>query len=562
MRKRTGKDFKALNPISQLRISQRLTLGFCLVLALLAAVLGVAIMQARILNGNVLRYNSGVVPSIRTIHAVLEAIGTARRHECQHLLTSGNADIAELELKLQQDRSNVALGLQAYRSLVADAQDRQDYEQLQGLADTYWQLQDQVLALSRAKASDPAKAAAAAKLLFGDSRQAYYALNDAAVAWSAHNEQLGSALAISAQQTYEHSLFMLCTLAAAAMLLGALGAWLIARSITRPLREAVVLADCVAHGDLTRRANIAARDEVAELLTSLNSMAEQLAQLVGDVSRSARSVNLAAGEIALGHENLSQRTQTQAASLEDTAASMETITSIGKNNADNAANANRLARAAHDLAEVGGSVVAQAVSAMSGINDCSRKIAQIIGVIDEIAFQTNLLALNAAVEAARAGEQGRGFAVVASEVRGLAQRSAEAARQIKTLINDSTDKVELGSELVNRSGQTLSKIVGSVKQMTELMSDIAAASQEQAAGISRVNEAIVQLDGATQQNAALVEQGTAASRLLQDQAAALAQRAAYFRVDIAVDGTILEQRRHVPDTSEYESSRARAMRAA
>jgi methyl-accepting chemotaxis protein-1 (serine sensor receptor) len=234
---------------------------------------------------------------------------------------------------------------------------------------------------------------------------------------------------------------------------------------------------------------------------------------------------------SLSNEELSERTQQQAASLEETAAAMEQITSIGKNNADNARNADQLARDAQRLAETGGSIVSQAVSAMGAINDCSAKISDIISVIDEIAFQTNLLALNAAVEAARAGEQGRGFAVVASEVRALAQRSADAAKQIKSLIIDSAEKVRTGTELADRSGQALSEILSSVRKMTGLISEITGWVQEQSQRVVRVNEAILRLDGATQQNAALVEEGSAASRTLQEQADAMARRASFFRLD-------------------------------
>ncbi len=519
-----------MNPLSQLKIGQRLALAFGLILATSALLVAVALVQAHALNADLLRYDQRVLPSVRTIRTVLEAIGSARRHESQNLLATTDAELADLEKKIRRDRADVADNLQAYGSMIADAEDRADYERLRSLASTYWELQDRVLALSRNKAKDPAQFAAAVKLLLGDSRQAYYALDDAAVAWSKHNEQLGNTLAVSAQQTYHRASVTLYTLASGALLLGALTALAISRSITKPLRAAVALAGAVTRGDLTQRIQVTSRDEVGELLHSLNEMAGQLAALVGDVFKSAESVNVAAREISQGNDDLSRRTQAQAASLEETAASMEEITSIGKNNADNAANADQLARSAHDLAATGGSVVAEAVTAMAAINEGSAKISNIISVIDEIAFQTNLLALNAAVEAARAGEQGRGFAVVAAEVRGLAQRSADAAKEIKALINDSVNKVQAGTELVDRSGQTLTRIVSSVKKMTDLIAEIATASKEQAMGVSRVNEAILQLDGATQQNAALVEEGSAASRTLQTQADALARHAAYFRV--------------------------------
>jgi methyl-accepting chemotaxis protein-1 (serine sensor receptor) len=307
-------------------------------------------------------------------------------------------------------------------------------------------------------------------------------------------------------------------LAIVALLFGALASVRISRSFSRRISQAAQIARAVAQGDLSRRNDFYSSNEFGALLLALDDMSMQLTQLISDVFRSAEAVRATAKEIAQGNEELSERTQQQAASLEETAASMEQITSIGKNNADNARNADQLARDAQRLAETGGSIMSQAVTAMGAINDCSAKISNIIGVIDEIAFQTNLLALNAAVEAARAGEQGRGFAVVASEVRALAQRSAAAAKQIKALIIDSAEKVRTGTELVDRSGQALSEILSSVRKMTGLISEITGWVQEQSQRVVRVNEAILRLDGATQQNAALVEEGSAASRTLQEQA--------------------------------------------
>lgn len=282
------------------------------------------------------------------------------------------------------------------------------------------------------------------------------------------------------------------------------------------LTEASEVMQRVAAGDLTARMSDG-EGEFAGLSASVNTSIENLRTMLGEARQVARSIKDSSEEVSSGNADLSKRTEEQAASLEETAASMEEMTSTVKQNAENARQANQLASGARDQAEQGGSVVADAVAAMSEINEASRKISDIIGVIDEIAFQTNLLALNAAVEAARAGEQGRGFAVVASEVRNLAQRSAGAAKEIKTLIKDSVDKVEHGSQLVDASGETLAEIVGSVKKVSDIIAEIAAAGDEQSAGIEQVNQAIAQMDQVTQQNAALVEQVAAASASMDDQ---------------------------------------------
>src|SRR5581483_4878296 len=290
----------------------------------------------------------------------------------------------------------------------------------------------------------------------------------------------------------------------------------------------------VVAGDLGSRIDLTGKSGFFEAMSrGVNQLADNMAEVVSNVKRVAAEVHRGADEISAGTANLSQRTEEQSSSLEETASSMEEMTTTVKQNADNAAQANQLALAARDQAEKGGTVVSHAVAAMAGINEASKKIADIIGVIDDIAFQTNLLALNAAVEAARAGEQGRGFAVVASEVRSLAGRSATAAKEIKELIQDSVRKVEDGSVLVTQSGQTLEKIVSAVKKVSDIVAEIAAASREQSSGIEQVNRAVVQMDELTQQNAALVEQATAASQAMAEQVRSLNQMLERFRIDEA-----------------------------
>ncbi|UYK78050.1 methyl-accepting chemotaxis protein [Xanthomonas sacchari] len=310
------------------------------------------------------------------------------------------------------------------------------------------------------------------------------------------------------------------------------------------LQALSTLLQAIAAGDLTARMHGDFRGVFAQMRDDANATAEQLAGIVGRIKHSAVSINAAASEIAAGNDDLSRRTEQQAASLEETAASMEELTSTVRQNAEHARQANQLAAGAASVASQGGDVVGQVVTTMSGIEDASRRIADIISVIDGIAFQTNILALNAAVEAARAGDQGRGFAVVASEVRTLAQRSASAAKEIKSLIDDSVSRVAEGSVLVDRAGKTMTEIVTSVQRVTDIMGEISAASQEQSAGIEQVNQTVTQMDESTQQNAALVEEASAAARSMEQQAVELSQAVALFKLDASAATPVAQAPRH------------------
>ena len=325
-------------------------------------------------------------------------------------------------------------------------------------------------------------------------------------------------------------MLILFALGAVTVAIGAVCAVVITRSITVPLLDAVAVAQKVAGGELTSIVVVKGKDESSALMQVLQDMNQNLARTVGEVRAGTNSITLASSEIATGNADLSARTEAQASALEQTASSMEELTGTVKQNADNARQANQLAVLASSVAGKGGSVVAQVVDTMGSIKESSRKIVDIIGVIDGIAFQTNILARNAAVEAARAGEQGRGFAVVATEVRNLAQRSASAAKEIKALIGDSVDKVDLGSTLVDQAGQTMGLIVTSIKQVADIMAEITAATQEQSSGIEEVNRAITQMDEMTQQNAALVEQAAAAASMMQEQAQNLAEAVSIFKL--------------------------------
>ncbi|WP_395321174.1 methyl-accepting chemotaxis protein [Variovorax sp. UC74_104] len=344
-------------------------------------------------------------------------------------------------------------------------------------------------------------------------------------------EQLDAAAA-RANNLRAQTSTLLVVCSAVSLALGALLAWQLARSITRPLRSAESMAQSIAAMDLTGKAQASyAGDETGNLLRALDQMRDALQGSLAQVHGVVASVSTASSQIAVGNQDLSSRTEEQASSLEQTAASLEELTSTVKQNADNARQANQLATSASEVAARGGNVVFQVVETMGSINASSKKIVDIIGVIDGIAFQTNILALNAAVEAARAGDQGRGFAVVASEVRSLAQRSAAAAKEIKSLIGDSVEKVEEGSRQVADAGRTMEEIVGSVKRVTDIMGEISAASQEQTSGIEQINQAVTQMDQTTQQNAALVEQASAAAQSLQEQAGSLSQIVGRFRLE-------------------------------
>jgi methyl-accepting chemotaxis protein-1 (serine sensor receptor) len=350
--------------------------------------------------------------------------------------------------------------------------------------------------------------------------------------------------------TIQLGLIVLATIIIGAMVMG----WII-RSITTPLHNAVEIAQTVAAGDLSSHIDVHGEDEVAKLMAALKHMHDNLAMIVARVRVGTETIASASTQIASGNLELSSRTEQQASSLEETASSMQELTQTVKQSSENAQEASFLANDASVVASKGGAVVAEVVTTMGSINESSRKIVDIIAVIDGIAFQTNILALNAAVEAARAGEQGRGFAVVASEVRNLAQRSAAAAKEIKELISDSVDKVENGSKLVGQAGATMQEVVNSVQRVTTIISDIAAAAGEQNDGISQINDAITQMDSVTQQNAALVEEAAASAEAMQTQAEALKDAVSVFKISAAtmaavsgVPGTARKapQVRHAP----------------
>ncbi|HIV72285.1 MAG TPA: HAMP domain-containing protein [Candidatus Aquabacterium excrementipullorum] len=348
--------------------------------------------------------------------------------------------------------------------------------------------------------------------------------------YQSYQRELADKHTADTKHTVGRAQWLLLALAALCLVSGGTCAWLISRSVTVPLRRAARATQAIAAGDLSRNLDADGRDEVADVLNGLDSMQRSLRDIVSDVRSATDSIKTASSEVAAGSQDLSGRTEQAASSLEQTASSMEQISGAIQHTADAARNANQLATGAASAAGQGGAVVTQVMTTMDEISESSRKVVDIIGVIDSIAFQTNILALNAAVEAARAGEQGRGFAVVASEVRALAQRVAEAAREIKTLIGASVDKVDTGSALVKNAGASMETIVDSVRRVAGIIGEITTASSEQSSGIGQVNAAVSQLDNMTQQNAALVEQSAAAAESLKDQADTLARVVSVFKL--------------------------------
>ncbi|HVR49090.1 MAG TPA: methyl-accepting chemotaxis protein [Pseudorhodoferax sp.] len=363
-------------------------------------------------------------------------------------------------------------------------------------------------------------------------------LSKAQTAWLAavnalveFEEKLNAEAAVEAGAAYTAARSIVIGVSLVALVLGALIAWRLTVGITHPIAQAVRVAQTVAAGDLTSRVDVTGSDETGQLLSALQAMNTELVRVVSQVRASSDSISTGATQIATGNADLSQRTEEQASNLEETAASMEELTSTVQANAETARQASQLASSASEVAARGGKVVGEVVTTMQQITDSSRKIGDIIGVIDGIAFQTNILALNAAVEAARAGEQGRGFAVVASEVRSLAGRSAEAAKEIKALIGASVERVEAGTRLVDDAGSTMADIVSQVKRVADLIGEISAATSEQSSGIGQVGEAVTQLDQVTQQNAALVEESAAAADSLNQQASRLVQAVSVFKLN-------------------------------
>ncbi|VTU22298.1 Serine chemoreceptor protein [Variovorax sp. PBL-H6] len=509
-----------------LKLASKLLISFAAVLAL-TAFLGIfAVVQLAKVNRMSTEISTNWMPSAQALLDLKALSARYRSVEMQHIMSTTADDMARYEKTMTSVWDGMRTTRERYSQLISEPAEKALYQKLADTTGQYAQEHEKLVALSRAQRNDEAVA-----LLRGDSLRVSTELNTTIDQLVALNVEGGNQASATADAIYAQGRMWILAVLAGCIVLGLGFALWIARIVSRPLGEAVQVAQSVAAGDLTSRIEPRSTDETGQLMQALKNMNESLVKIVGQVRTGTDTIATASGQIAVGNQDLSSRTEEQASSLEQTAASMEELTTTVKQNADNARQANQLALSASAVAVRGGDVVGQVVDTMGSINASSRKIVDIIAVIDGIAFQTNILALNAAVEAARAGEQGRGFAVVASEVRNLAQRSAAAAKEIKGLIDDSVGKVDAGTALVGEAGKTMDEIVASVKRVTDIMGEITSASHEQTQGIEQINQAITQMDQVTQQNAALVEEASAAAQAMQEQAAGLVESVRVFRLD-------------------------------
>ena len=509
--------------IKNLKIGSRLGLAFGIILIFLIAITAFGTTRLALVNDSTSLIVKGRFPKVALGTSMLDAVKDMSISMHNLLITDDPQRVSTELAAINKRDADMNTFVDKFAKTVSSPKGLQIFNVLKAAKDKY--VTDRTKFLELAAAGNKADAGAFLLSTLDTDQKAYLEQVQGMV-------DLGSALMIKdgedAERVYLTSKDLLLGLAAVALVLAAALAYWISRSITIPLGRAVTIARTIAGGDLSSVIESGSRDEAGQLLSSLKEMNANLVRIVGEVRSSSGTIAIASKEINEGTMDLSSRTEQQAASLEETASSMEELTSTVRRNAANAQEANDIAKSASNVAAQGGAEVAEVVERMKTISDSSRKIGDIISVIDGIAFQTNILALNAAVEAARAGEQGRGFAVVASEVRSLAQRSAGAAKEIKTLIADSNEKVDAGSKFAGQIGKTMDDIVKEIQRVSLIMGEINTASQEQTAGIDQVNLAITQMDQVTQQNAALVEQAAAAAESMQGQTRLLTESVSVF----------------------------------
>ena len=518
--------------MKNLKIGTRLTLGFMLITIFMIVVSAISIVRMGGLNDDTKLIVEDRAPKVLWVHSYIVSLNRQARSFRNILLFKDTKAIDREQERISAERKNAGEMFAKLESTITSEKGKLLLGSIADHRDKFGELIKRYDTLV-----DQNEKEAAFDLLMTEVRPEQLAYMDSLNKLIDYQTELMHASGDEADATYKNARMIMIALTIAAIIL-ALGVTVyITTSITRPMGEAVKIAQTVAKGDLTSRIDVTSRDETGQLIQALKEMNESLIRIVGNVRSSTDTIATASAQIAAGNVDLSSRTEEQASSLEETASSMEELTSTVRQNAENASQANQLAVTASDVAVKGGEVVSQVVETMSAINESSKKMADIINVIDGIAFQTNILALNAAVEAARAGEQGRGFAVVATEVRNLAQRSASAAREIKMLIDDSVGKVDQGSKLVEQAGSTMTEVVTSIKHVHSIMAEITEASREQSDGIEQVNQAVVQMDEVTQQNAALVEEAAAAAQSLQDQARNLVNVVSVFNTGQATSSS-------------------------
>lgn len=467
-----------------------------------------------------------VVPSLLVIAQTNQGMTSVRTSTWKYLALGETGDKAAVIKAIEDAKLKARDGIKKYKdSFISDEKDRELLNSEGEAFEKFLDLQEKTISLANSGQWDEARK------LMSSNQPLVDKLNASLEAHRQHNEKLADDATENALKTINSATWSAVAVSMTVILVVSVMGVLISRKIVSSISEAVEVAEAIASGDLTRKISVTSEDEIGLLMQAMSRMNAGLIDIVGNVRTGVSTIAAASSQIAMGNIDLSARTESQASSLEETASATEELTSTVKQNAENARQANQLASSASTVAVQGGEVVGQVVSTMSDINASSAKIVEIINVIDGIAFQTNILALNAAVEAARAGEQGRGFAVVASEVRNLAQRSASAAKEIKQLIDDSVTKVNVGSKLVEQAGATIQEVVNSVHRVSDIVSEITLASNEQSVGIEQVNQAIGQMDQTTQENAALVEEAAAAAQSLQEQAHQLEKTVSLFKLE-------------------------------
>jgi methyl-accepting chemotaxis protein len=516
-----------MNILARLKIGQRLLAGFASVLVLAIVVGTFSVSRLAEVNANTTDLATNWLLATRMLSDFKTQVSILRRAEASSILSGKPDVIAAQTRRVVAVKAKAADAWKSYLGTVDQPEEHALAAEVDAARVRYY------VALDKSLAADASTPEGHDKLLAeyeGESKASFDAMFGAISRDVEFQTKGADAAYQSSQATYSSARLAIVGLLAAAVLVGAAMAFTITRSIVRPLDSAVKVAEAVAEGNLTSAIAASGADEVSQLLRALQRMNTSLVTIVSRVRNSSDSIATGSSQIAAGNADLSQRTEEQASNLQQTAASMEQLTATVKQNADTARAATQIASSASAAAAAGGRVVGEVVATMEEITQSSRKIVDIIGVIDGIAFQTNILALNAAVEAARAGEQGRGFAVVASEVRSLAQRSAAAAKEIKSLIGTSVEKVESGSHLVDEAGKSMAEIVTQVTRVNDLIGEISSASTEQSTGIGQIGDAVNQLDQVTQQNAALVEESAAAAESLKVQAAQLAQVVSIFKL--------------------------------